>query len=97
MFGSGGCGVSIVSDIDRWHYRAKDTNVESLILAQYPLQLQVLEVVSVLAKLDLLVDRELLAVPLVDHPFTGLTKSANITSHREVANAIEHRKRDRGP
>ena len=62
-----------------------------------PSLVQTLDVVSVLAKLDLLVERELLGVPLVDHPFTGLTESADITSHREVANAVEHRKRDRGP
>lgn len=83
--------------IGRWHDSVKGHYPSVRDAYEAPSLVQILDVVSVLAKLDLLVERELLGVPLVDHPFTGLTKSTDITSHREVANAVEHRKRDRGP
>ena len=83
--------------IGRWHDSVKRHYPSVRDAYEAPSLVQALDVVSVFAKLNLSVERELLGVPLVDHPFTGLTKSTDITSHREVANAVEHRKRDRGP
>ncbi len=83
--------------IDCWYDSVKGHYPSIRDAYEAPSLVQALDVVSVLAKLNLSEERELLGVPLVDHPFTGLTKSTDITSHREVANAVEHRKRDRGP